>query len=577
MSRRSLLLTLALGLLVTLVAGGVLLSSPALSSTTTNTETTGPVTIFQAGVDDNFAPPDDPAIPSDNFAAWLSSVGATTKDFDDPTIDRFVAHTFTGLPQDVCKATLEIGLRGGGANDGVTLMFIGKDQTIPPIGSKRWTRRIGTSDDVPGLLSAPWQPGTAATLMLDLGNLPLAPTQPASAGNLIPAMRKHKSLDFYVQDDTNVDYLTLTVFGGCDALPTPINSGGTTTVFQAGENDDFELTTEPTSQSVNFAAWLDSVGATTKDFDDPTIDQFVAHTFTGLPQDICKATLEIGLKAGASSLSVNDGVNLTFIGKDQTRDSTIWGRRIGTLTNAPGLLPDPWQAPASATLMLDLGNLPLAPGQSASTNFIPAMSKHKSLDFYVQDDTTVDYVTLTITAGCKEPIAPPGVTAKLSAGESLKVEATLHVPESVGDLVQIDALTGSCNPLDIDFEPPFGSVEPPAQVEFSMNIRVPPGAESGKISCTVRYLADDFPIAEQAISITVNASTPTITPTITPTFTPTATLTATPTFTPTATATPDTKLGGDVNCDGVVNALDALLLLQFIAGLIDDLPQQGGC
>jgi hypothetical protein len=56
-------------------------------------------------------------------------------------------------------------------------------------------------------------------------------------------------------------------------------------------------------------------------------------------------------------------------------------------------------------------------------------------------------------------------------------------------------------------------------------------------------------------------------PTATPTDTPTPTATPTPTLTPTP-----TMPVGDVNWDGTVNALDAVLVLQFSAGLIDSLP-----
>lgn len=52
------------------------------------------------------------------------------------------------------------------------------------------------------------------------------------------------------------------------------------------------------------------------------------------------------------------------------------------------------------------------------------------------------------------------------------------------------------------------------------------------------------------------------------------TATPTPTRTPTA-ATPPTGAPGDVNCDGEADAIDSLLILQLIAGLIDTLPCQG--
>ena len=79
--------------------------------------------------------------------------------------------------------------------------------------------------------------------------------------------------------------------------------------------------------------------------------------------------------------------------------------------------------------------------------------------------------------------------------------------------------------------------------------------------------------------------TPTATPTVTATPTSTATATATPTATATATATatmtatatgtptPPT-LVGDVGCDGRVDAIDALLVLQRDFGLISSLDCQ---
>ncbi len=65
--------------------------------------------------------------------------------------------------------------------------------------------------------------------------------------------------------------------------------------------------------------------------------------------------------------------------------------------------------------------------------------------------------------------------------------------------------------------------------------------------------------------------TPTPTNTQTPTYTPTPTQTATPSPTPTPTGPP-----GDVNCDRIVTVVDATLILQFNAALLQSLPCEAG-
>ena len=68
--------------------------------------------------------------------------------------------------------------------------------------------------------------------------------------------------------------------------------------------------------------------------------------------------------------------------------------------------------------------------------------------------------------------------------------------------------------------------------------------------------------------------TPTPTASDTPTSTPTVlTNTPAPGETPEPTATPGANgLIGDVDCNGEINAIDAAFLLQFVTGLIDELP-----
>ena len=58
------------------------------------------VTVFTAGVNDNFASPTEPTSPSADFVAALP-LGANFNDFDATTTDRFIAHTFANLPQGI--------------------------------------------------------------------------------------------------------------------------------------------------------------------------------------------------------------------------------------------------------------------------------------------------------------------------------------------------------------------------------------------------------------------------------------------------------------------------------------------
>ena len=96
-----------------------------------------------------------------------------------------------------------------------------------------------------------------------------------------------------------------------------------------------------------------------------------------------------------------------------------------------------------------------------------------------------------------------------------------------------------------------------------------------KVELRDATIGDAQPIAAatQNGAVTCTVATPTNTATNTLTPTPTVSPTPTKTLTPTRTPLPVT---GDVDCDGIVDPIDAVLILQFSAALLGSLPCAAG-
>ncbi|MCH7883086.1 hypothetical protein IIA95_01565 [Patescibacteria group bacterium] len=176
------------------------------------------------------------------------------------------------------------------------------------------------------------------------------------------------------------------------------NNGIVDVVITAGVNDDFALPIEQTSPSADLLILMDSYGGGDRvlfphrQFDDLANNRVFGHTFTGLPQDIIAATLEIRMFAGGSSLVSNDAIHLERTGVNDA--FTSWGMGLTALFNLEtGHLE--WDAGSDYTFILDLANLP--PDGQGDTDIIPFMNADHALDVYVQDDTAVDYMILTVT------------------------------------------------------------------------------------------------------------------------------------------------------------------------------------
>lgn len=134
------------------------------------------------------------------------------------------------------------------------------------------------------------------------------------------------------------------------------------------------------------------------DFDDlpgvggiPT-DSHFAHTFTGLPTNVCAATLSATLMATTNlsgNSANNDRLNLDL---SQATNSFAWSGGLAALTGTQ------WPRGAVGTVNLDLRNLP--GGTDLLSN--PNAFADGNLDIYIQDDTGVDCLRLCYHTRCAD-------------------------------------------------------------------------------------------------------------------------------------------------------------------------------
>lgn len=250
------------------------------------------VTVFTAGVNDNFALPTEPTSPSDDLLLLMDTYGGGDRvrfphrQFDDVNSNRFFGHTFTDLPEGICTATLEITMRFGGSNDGIALERTGINDAF-----SSWYLRLANLFNLDTGLW--WNLGTDHTFILDLANLP-----PDGNGdtNIIPFMNADHALDVYVQDDSGVDYMILTVTSNCVSIDIPI---------------DIKPQSCPNPVNVRSAGVLPVAILGTADFDVTTVDPASIRILGVAP-------LKSALEDTATPFE-------PFVGKESEVDCTVEG------------------------------------------------------------------------------------------------------------------------------------------------------------------------------------------------------------------------------------------------------------
>jgi hypothetical protein len=162
--------------------------------------------------------------------------------------------------------------------------------------------------------------------------------------------------------------------------------------FLQGRADNFATTDGPELAQPS-PALVRAMPATVvySGFDGTAVNTFFAHTFT-LPLGNCVQSAKLEFKAKPlPDISINDTVSLRFSGVPST---PVWGSFLGQQPANPSLAPNTWVTsnyPTGQTFTLDLGSLP------GGANLISTLNAQRFLDFVVQDDSSVDYVLLTVT------------------------------------------------------------------------------------------------------------------------------------------------------------------------------------
>jgi hypothetical protein len=187
-----------------------------------------------------------------------------------------------------------------------------------------------------------------------------------------------------------------------DATPPVFATTCVTNVLAAGTTTDNFVGPEPASPSAGLAIRMAAAGLPLKGFDDCTINRGVAHTFLMPPGCvITSARLTVRLRACGSQCD-NDALGLSFTDASGTLLPGSWSRYLGAGNPSAGLFPGNWCTNSTgATLVLDLAALPLAP--SGTVDLLPNLNANGFLDFTLQDDSAVDFLSLDIVTCCCAP------------------------------------------------------------------------------------------------------------------------------------------------------------------------------
>ena len=433
-------------------------------------------TVYTAGMDDDYSwnTVDSLTNPSPSLMNWASGMMFNSQqtsvnqinnllEFDQGFNydDGILIHTFSNLPSAgiqgsmyITDAKLSINFKDGGgfgnpnyADDMISLRF--ENPTYGPSTVTHWSAMVGNlNPNVPeynAVLHLDELPVSGTTSLQAMAASAASGTTTGGPVYLISPMNALSILDVTIQDGIVVDDMQLTV---C-AEDLSVGTGGFTDNCSTGtnyvieeytagflDNYDTQLVDPSMAYSpsqLEFMQWSQQASGNTwssnqiGDFDIIQQNKWLMHQFTGLPNDILQANLEIGMK-DYGTVTETDSLILSWFETDDGTASGNWlgGNQNGVVTS------DIWNNPSgqysSQLVNYQFSQLTAAttgPGyvlsldmnamHSAGTVFngpsslvagpwslIDELNSKSYFEVLVQDDTIVDFIRLTI---CRDKIA----------------------------------------------------------------------------------------------------------------------------------------------------------------------------
>jgi hypothetical protein len=277
----------------------------------------------------------------------------------------------------------------------------------------------------------------------------------------------------------------------CNCIPaTPLN-------ITAGVADGFSASNgaEPATPRSGFAAHLEARNPRPfLPFDlvpsGGTENRFLAHSFVGLPGDLSSARVEFRVRAGGSNNAVAEGTDLFRVGhsiavNDFQGVQTYFGNE-----NSPSLFTFPWRL-----WTVDPRGDQTITTADLSQTILDRMNTLGYLDFMVEDDTGVDYVTLrAMRAAKRSGINVPWVRTQPN-------QTTIACP---GTAVNLAAAAGGSGPFTYQWRlngtPVDAGANPSASTPTLSLIRAK-GADSGVYDCVITNACTSVTTSPATLSV----------------------------------------------------------------------------